>query len=126
MNTLCYWGDVIADKIHHFRCWWRAPAREWAMMSSDVRRLVNAHLTRGLCYGMIIGLCLSVITMRYVPERGKIMVPSATWTTGLRNIGASVCAKNGGLKTVTLQNGDVYSFNCADGLSLRDTIVRLK
>lgn len=45
----------------------------------------------------------------------------------LFEIAETVCAKNGGYKSVTVERrSDVFTFTCADGLSLRDTLVRVK
>lgn len=51
-----------------------------------------------------------------------IAIPAA-----LFEIAESVCRNNGGYRSVTVERkSDVFSFTCADGLTLRDTIVRVR
>ena len=45
----------------------------------------------------------------------------------LFDIAETVCANNGGYRSVTVERkSDIFTFTCADGLSLRDSIVRVK
>ena len=65
-------------------------------------------------------------------------VPSDSWATSppsthisiprpLFDIADSVCSKNGGYKDVVIERkSDQFTFRCADGMTLRDTIVRIK
>ena len=42
-------------------------------------------------------------------------------------LGKSVCANNDGLQEIVIEpDADMFTFRCADGLALRDTIARLK
>lgn len=54
--------------------------------------------------------------------RTHIAIPSA-----LFDVAAIVCKNNGGYRSVTVERkSDIFTFTCNDGLSLRDTIVRVK
>lgn len=45
----------------------------------------------------------------------------------LFDVAESVCRNNGGYKSVTVERkSDMFTFTCQDGLSLRDTLVRVK
>lgn len=51
-----------------------------------------------------------------------IAIPSA-----LFDVAESVCRSNGGYRSVTVERkSDTFTFTCQDGLSLRDTLVRVK
>ena len=63
----------------------------------------------------------------------NLAVPVAKRTThiaipaALFEIAETVCARNGGYRSVTVERkSDVFTFTCQDGLSLRDTLVRIK
>lgn len=68
----------------------------------------------------------------YVPDHVAEAAPQRKSThiaipAPLFDIAETVCAKNGGYKSVTVERkSDVFTFNCADGLALRDTLVRVK
>lgn len=71
---------------------------------------------------------LAVLLWQYIPEATgmqpstHIAIPRA-----LFDIAETVCRRNGGYRSVTVERkSDVFTFTCADGLSLRDTIARVK
>jgi len=71
---------------------------------------------------------LAVLLWQYIPEATgmqpstHIAIPRA-----LFDIADSVCRRNGGYRSVTVERkSDVFTFNCQDGLSLKDTIARVK
>lgn len=71
---------------------------------------------------------LAVLLWQHIPEATgmqpstHIAIPRA-----LFDIAESVCRRNGGYKSVTVERkSDLFTFTCADGLSLRDTIARVK
>jgi len=42
-------------------------------------------------------------------------------------VGKAICSKNDGLLEIAIEDSaDMFTFRCRDGLSLRDTIVRVK
>jgi len=70
----------------------------------------------------------AVLLWQYVPEAVSaapsthIAIPRA-----LFDIADSVCRNNGGYKSVTVERkSDRFPFTCNDGLSLRDTVARVK
>lgn len=57
-----------------------------------------------------------------VKKTTHIAIPSA-----LFDVAESVCRSNGGYRSVTVERkSDTFTFTCQDGLSLRDTLVRVK
>lgn len=71
---------------------------------------------------------VAVMLWDYIPDAVSstpsthIAIPRA-----LFDIAETVCRRNGGYKSVTVERkSDVFTFTCADGLSLRDTIARVK
>ena len=71
---------------------------------------------------------LAVLLTQHIPEAisetpsTHIAIPRA-----LFDIAESVCRKNGGYRSVTVERkSDRFTFTCADGLSLRDTVARVK
>lgn len=71
---------------------------------------------------------LAVLLWQHIPEATgtqpstHIAIPRA-----LFDIAETVCRKNGGYRSVTVERkSDVFTFTCMDGLSLRDTVARVK
>lgn len=67
----------------------------------------------------------------YVPDTVAIAAPRKSTHIAipapLFQIAETVCRNNGGYRSVTVERkSDIFTFNCADGLSLRDTLVRVK
>lgn len=91
---------------------------------NEIKSQVNRGVHRGLLIGLALGLSLSLILFETVPER---LFPVSEWEKALKEIGKHTCENNKGLRDITLEEQkDTYSFNCKDGLSLKDTVVRLK
>jgi len=71
---------------------------------------------------------LAVLLWQHIPDATgmqsstHIAIPRA-----LFDIADSVCRRNGGYRSVTVERkSDRFTFTCNDGLSLRDTIARVK
>jgi len=71
---------------------------------------------------------LAVLLWQHIPDATgmqpstHIAIPRA-----LFDIADSVCRNNGGYRSVTVERkSDRFTFRCKDGLSLRDTIARVK
>jgi len=101
----------------------RRPAmpNDLAVISKYARRVQSA-VAAGL--GSVAVLLWQHIppAMGYVPVTTHIAIPAS-----LFSIAEHVCRNNGGYRSVTVERkSDVFTFTCADGLSLRDTIARVK
>jgi len=71
---------------------------------------------------------LAVLLWQHIPDATG-MQPSThiAIPPPLFDIAKSVCRKNGGYESVTIERkSDVFTFRCNDGLSLRDTVARVK
>jgi len=70
---------------------------------------------------------IAVLLWQHIPDATgmqpstHIAIPRA-----LFDIADSVCRKNGGYESVTIERkSDTFTFRCKDGLSLRDTVARV-
>jgi len=69
-------------------------------------------------------LCVLAIVNREAPKSQSthVSIPSA-----LFDIARVVCQNNGGYKKVTIEkSSDQFTFECNDGMTLKDAIVRIK
>lgn len=72
---------------------------------------------------------VAVILYNHVPPAISAQKPTThiAIPAALFSIAEDVCKKNGGYRSVTVERrSDVFTFTCTDGLSLRDTIARVK
>lgn len=114
MRHDCYLYDYMGmDKM-------TARAGDLDVISRSARRVQSA-------IAAVLG-GLAVLLYQYVPQAVNaapsthIAIPRA-----LFDIADTVCARNGGYRSVTVERkSDVFTFTCADGLSLRDTVARVK
>lgn len=71
---------------------------------------------------------LAVLLWQHIPVAAGI-APSThiAIPRALFDIADSVCRNNGGYRSVTVERkSDQFTFTCADGLSLRDTVARVR
>lgn len=76
---------------------------------------------------------LAVLLWQHGADNLAAAVPVTKRTTHIAipaplfDIAETVCARNGGYRSVTVERkSDTFTFTCQDGLSLRDTLVRVK
>lgn len=105
--------------------WWNRPAKPGQHVATTVtekrlQSLIAVSLT-----------ALAFMLWDYVPE--NVTIAEARKTTHIAipaplfDIAETVCRNNGGYRSVTVERkSDVFTFTCKDGLSLRDTLVRVK
>ena len=90
------------------------------VISRNARRLQSA-------IAAILG-ALAVLLWQHIPQAAGI-APSThiAIPRALFDIADSVCRRNGGYESVTIERkSDTFTFRCKDGLSLRDTVARVK
>ena len=90
------------------------------IISKNTRRLQSA-------LAAFLG-ALAVLLWQHIPQAVSrepsthIAIPRA-----LFDIADSVCRNNGGYESVTVERkSDTFTFRCKDGLSLRDTVARVR
>lgn len=96
-----------------------------------VAQMINRTATRAAIIGAAFGLCISLLLFQHdLLNAEPAASVSLIWQDQMRSILKSVCAKNGGPRednAITPEDkADVYTFRCADGMSLRDTVVRIR
>lgn len=75
--------------------------------------------------GLLVLVCQFIPTAASEPEpeqRTHVAIPADLFT-----VGRTVCFRNQGLQNIVIEpDADTFTFQCRDGLSLKDTIVRVK
>lgn len=71
-----------------------------------------------------------VAALSWLPDPGPAQAQKSTHMaipSALFDIARTVCQNNGGYRDVVIERkSDQFTFRCADGMTLRDTIVRVK
>ena len=80
----------------------------------------------------LVAACLggvAVLLWQHIPSAVGMQAVSThiAIPPALFQIAESVCRNNGGYRSVTVERkSDVFTFQCQDGLSLRDTVARVR
>jgi hypothetical protein len=98
-----------------------------ALIPDDqVKKQIDHAVTRAVIIGAAFGYCLSLISVSPVVDT----IEPSTHVAIARELftaGQAICRDNGGLRNITVEQGnDLYTFNCANRMSLRDTIARIR
>lgn len=94
--------------------------------SDTVKKQISHATTRAVIIGAAFGYCLSLISVSPatdLDEPGSHMAIARDLFTA----GQAICRENGGLRNIVVEQGtDLYTFNCNDRMSLRDTVARIR
>lgn len=89
------------------------------------RGALNKRIVRIVIFSLLLGGAagwIIAVAPKKAPKSTHVSIPSA-----LFDVARTVCQNNGGYKAVIIEKeSDKFAFHCADGLMLKDAIVRVK